>query len=209
MELNWTKHSIISNVNIATIFQITNIPVVTLTTKNNNKLANFLSEGCKRLVTWDEYKSKIDTITTIAAEGGNTGTKIILLDTSFQGVSRLFVMSFDNTTVKGNTADQYSHRRYYLPRIKIKDYNVLIDGRNFFNQNINGSIARYTKLLKLTTGRSEDYSTKCLIDYDWYLKDFNIAAINLSHQSVLNSDPKVIQKIEFVYKLDAELNADI
>ena len=61
------------------------------------------------------------------------------------------------------------------------------------DRNINGSIRRYTELLKFTRGRSEDYSTGCLLDYDWYLKDFNILAINLSHQSVLNSDPKVIQ----------------
>ena len=64
-------------------------------------------------------------------------------------------------------------------------------------------------MLKFTTGRSEDYSTGCLIDYDWYLKDFNIVAIDLSHQSVLNSDPKFFQQLEFIYKLDANLKADI
>ena len=53
----------------------------------------------------------------------------------------------------------------------------------------------------MTTGRSEDYSTGCLLDYDYYLKDFNIVGIDLSHQAVLDSDPKVNQQIEFVYKL--------
>ena len=57
MELNWTKHSIISNVDTATTFQITKaelyIPAVILSTENNNKLANLLSEGFERLVTWD------------------------------------------------------------------------------------------------------------------------------------------------------------
>ena len=169
------------------------VPVVTLSTENNNKLAKLLSEGFERLVTWNEYKSKIETVATVAAERGNTNTKRIPLDSSFQRVSRLFVMGFDNNTVKRNTADPESHRRYYLPRIEIKNYNVLIDGRNFMDRNNNGSITRYTELLKFTTGRSEDYSTGCLLDYDWYLKDFNILAIHLSHQSVLNSDPKVIQ----------------
>ena len=163
VELNWTKHSMISNVNTATTFQIPktelHVPVVTLNTENNNKLTNLLSEGFERLVTWNEYKSKIDTVTTVAARGGNTGTKRILLDTSPQGVNRLFVMGFDNTTVERNAAEQNSRRRYYLPGIEIKD--VLIDGRNFFDQNINDSITRYTELLKLTTGRSEDYSTGC------------------------------------------------
>ena len=215
MELNWTKHSIISNIDTATTFQITKtelyVPVVTLSTVNNKKLASLLSEGFERLVTLNEYKSKIDTVATVAAEEGNTNTKRILLDTSFQGVNRLSVMGFDNNTIKRNTADAdgNSHRRYYLPRIEIKNYNILIDGRKFFDQNVNDSITRYTELLKLTTGRSEDYSTGCLIDYDYFLNDFKIAAIDLSHQSVLNSDPKVIQQIEFAYKIGANLRADI
>ena len=53
----------------------------------------------------------------------------------------------------------------------------------------------------MTTGRSEDYSTGCLLDYDYYNKDFNIVGIDLSHQAVLVSDPKINQQIEFVYKL--------
>ena len=53
----------------------------------------------------------------------------------------------------------------------------------------------------MTTGRSEDYSTGCLLDYDYYTKDFNIVGIDLSHQAVLDSDPKINQHIEFTYKL--------
>ena len=59
----------------------------------------------------------------------------------------------------------------------------------------------------MTTGRSEDYSTGCLLDYDYYIKDFNIVGIDLSHQAVLDSDPKVNQQIEFVYKLRSGDNA--
>ena len=64
----------------------------------------------------------------------------------------------------------------------------------------------------MTTERSEDYSTGCLLDYDYYFKDFNIAAIDLSHQAVLDSDPKVNQQIEFVYGLPsgaAAINYDL
>ena len=64
----------------------------------------------------------------------------------------------------------------------------------------------------MTTGRSEDYSTGCLLGYDYYLKDFNIAAIDLSHQAALDTDLKVNQQIEFVYKLpsgDAAMNCDL
>ena len=59
----------------------------------------------------------------------------------------------------------------------------------------------------MTTGRSDDYSTGCLLDYDYYIKDFKIVGIYLSHQLVLDSDPKVNQQIEFVSKLPNGYNA--
>ena len=64
----------------------------------------------------------------------------------------------------------------------------------------------------MATGRSEDYSTGCLLDYDYYIKDFNIVGIDLSHQAVLDSDPKINQQIEFVYKLplgNDAINSDL
>ena len=64
-------------------------------------------------------------------------------------------MGFGTDTVKRKIDDPQSHQRYFLPRIQIKDYNVLIDGRNFYDQNINDSITRYNELLKLNTGKSE------------------------------------------------------
>ena len=102
-------------------------------------------------------------------------------------------MGFDDNTVKRNT----------------NDYNVLIDGKKFYDQNINDSITRYNELLKLTTEKSEDYITGCLVDYDYYMKDYNIAAVDLSHQAVLDSDPKAIQQIKFIYKIGLDLRAQI
>ena len=64
----------------------------------------------------------------------------------------------------------------------------------------------------MTTGRSEHYSTGCLLDYDYFIKDFNIVGIDLSHQAVLDSDLKINQQIEFVYKLlsgNAAINYDL
>ena len=84
---------------------------------------------------------------------------------------------------------------------------VLIDGRNFYDQNVNSNIVRYNEHLKMTTGRSEDYSTGCFMDYYYYIKDFNFVGIDLSHQSVLDTDSKVNQQIEFVYKLPSGDNA--
>ena len=124
----------------------------------------------------------------------------------------MFAAAYETNNIKRNANTEESRRRYYLPRAEIKDYNILIDGRNFYDQNVNSSIVRYNELLKMTTARSEDYSTGCLLDYDYYLKDFNIVGIDLSHQAVLDSDPKINQKIELVYKLqlgDAAVNYDL
>ena len=136
------------------------------------------------------------------------------LDVSFQGVSKLFAAAYETGDIQRNTNHQHSRRRYYLPRAEIKYYNILIDGRNFYDQNVNSSIVRYIELLKMTTGRSEDYSTGCLLDYYYYyyLKDFNIVGIDLPHQAVLDSDPKINQQIKFVYKLPsgaAAINYDL
>ena len=127
-------------------------------------------------------------------------------------MSKLFAATYKTDDIERNANTEESRRRYYLPRAEVKDYNILIDGRNFYDQNVNSSIVKCNELLKTTTGRLEDYSTGCLLDYDYYLKDFNIVGIDLSHQAVLDSDPKINQQIEFVYKLpsgDADINYDL
>ena len=176
MELNWTKYSVLCNQNQNLIFQITKselyIPIVTLNTENNNKLSELLIKGFERTAVWNEYKSKIERVT--IPQNDNMFT----LDVSFQGVSKLFAAAYETDDIERNANTEESRRKYYLPRAEIKDYNVLIDGRNLYDQNVNSSTVRYNELLKMTTGRSEDYSTGCLLDYDYYIKDFNIVRIN-------------------------------
>ena len=60
-----------------------------------------------------------------------------LVDPSFQGVNRIFVLRFENEN------DRTSHSTYYLPKVEIKDYNVMIDGKNFFDQSINSDLKTY------------------------------------------------------------------
>ena len=168
-------------------------------------LSGLLSKGFERTVVWNEYKSKIETVT---VAGNDNNFKRTTLYVSFQGVIKLFAAAYETNNIKRNANTEKSKRRYYLPRVEIKDYNILIDGRNFYDQNVNSSIVRYNELLIMITGRSEDYSTVCLLDYDYYLKDFNIVGIDLSHQAVTDSD----QQTEFVYKLpssDAAINYDL
>ena len=202
MELNWTNYSVLCNQNQYSIFQITKgelyIPVVTLNTENNNKFSELLSKGFERTVVWNEYKSKIERVT--IPQNDNMFRRTTF-DTSFQGISKLFAAAYETDDIERNANTEESRRRYYLPRAEIKDYNMLIDGRKFYDQNVNSSIVRYNELLKMTTRRSEDYRTGCLLDNDYYIKEFNIVEIDLSHQAVLDSDPKINQQIYFVYKL--------
>ena len=212
MELNWTKYSVLCNQNQNSIFQITicelYIPIVTLSTENNNKLNELLSKGFERTVVWNECKSKIERVNIPQ----NDMFRRTTLDVSFQGVSKLFAAADGTGNIQRNANTEESRRRYYLPRAEIKDYNVLIDGRNFYDENVNSSIVRYNEILKMTTRRSGDYSIGCLLDSDYYIKDFNIVGIELSHQVVLDSDPKINQQIVFVYKLpsdNAAINYDL
>ena len=213
MELNSTKYSVLRKQNQNSIFQITKrelyIPIVTLNTENNNKLSELLSKRFERSVAWNEYKSKIERVT--IPQNDNMFRRTTL-DVYFQGVSKLFAAAYETDDIERNANTEESRRRYYLPRAEIKDYNILINGRNFYDQNVNSSILRYNELLKMTTGRSEDYSKGYLLDYDYYIKEFNIVGIDLSHQAVLDSDPKKNQQIEFVYKLpsgNAAINYDL
>ena len=159
-------------------------------------MSELLSKGFERTVVWNENKSKIESVT--IPQNDNMFRRITL-DISFQGVSKLFAAAYETDDIQRNASTEESRRRYYLSRAEIKDYNVLIDGRNFYDQNVNSSIVRYNEVLKMTTRRSEDYSTGCFLDYYYYIQDFNIAGIALSHQDVLDSDPKINQQIEFVY----------
>ena len=140
---------------------------MTLNTENNNKLSELLSKGFERTVVWNEYKSKIERVT--IPQNDNMFRRSTL-DVPFQGVSKLFAAAYEIDDIQRNANTEESRRIYYLPRAEIKDYNVLIDGRNFYDQNVNSSIVRYNEILKMTTGRSEDYSTGCLLDYDYYIK---------------------------------------
>ena len=86
-------------------------------------------------------------------------------------MNRLFVLAFDNTENCNKKVERDSHRKYFLPRVDITNYNVLIDGRNFYDQPINGQIKKYDEIRKIATGKGDDYTTGCLLDFQ-YFKDF-------------------------------------
>ena len=121
--LTWSKNCVISSATGETIFAITEtkfyVPVVTLSTEDNAKLIQQLKSNFKRKINWNKYESSVKTF-------AQNRYLNYLINPSFQGANRLFVLSFENED------DRASHSTYYLPEVEIKDYNGMIDGRNFF-----------------------------------------------------------------------------
>ena len=125
--------------------------VVTLSTQDNAKLLQQLKSGFRRTINWNKYQSGPKTY-------AQKRYLNHLVNPSFQGVNRLFVLSFENED------DRTSHSTYYLPKIEIKDYNVMIDGENFFDQPLNSELKTYENIRKIATGKGDDYTTGCLLD---------------------------------------------
>ena len=176
------------------------VPIVTLSSKDNVKLVKLLEEGFKRFVYWNEYQIE-------SRNFDNNNLKRFPLDASFQGVKRrLFVVAFNNTTVNvpndpinntNNRVERNSHTKWFLPRVYISNYNELMDDRNFSDQPINDLIKQYDEIRKTATGQGEDYTTGCLLDYQYFKDYYQLIAVNLSKQKELDADSREIQQIEF------------
>ena len=203
LELTWTKYCIMSTfLGVAadnTAFKITDtklhVPIVTLSTKDNN-LTKQLNDGFKRTVHWNEYKAVPDATATAAAD-----PYIKTLDSSFRGVNRLFALGF----ARGNNDPTRNRiQRYYLPHVDITEYNILIDGRNFYDQPINNKIRQYDEIRKVATRKDDNYATGCILDYKYFKDFYKLVAIDLSKQKELDADPRAIQQIEFYGKLSTD-----
>ena len=156
----------------------------------------------------DNEKSKLATKKwyVIGSESkGNNEEKYIreLLDSSWQGVKRLFVLVYNNKE-GDNKVSVDSHKKYFLPRVKIENYNIEIDGRNFYDQPINDSIKQYDEIRKISTGQGDDYTTGCLLDFAYFEKNYRLIAADLSKQKALDADSRAIQEIIFTSKIKAK-----
>ena len=102
-----------------------------------------------------------------------------------------------------NITDENSYRKYFLPRLKIKNYNNEIDGKFFYDQPINDSIKQYDEIRKISTGQGDDYTTGCLLDYSYFRKNYRLLAADLRKQKVLDADSRAIQQIIFTGEIKA------
>ena len=111
-------------------------------------------------------------------------------------MNRLFILAFENDD------QRTSNRRYYFPNVEIKDYNVMIDGKNFFDQLVKNDKVTYENIRKIAIGQGDEYPTGCLLDYTYLKKYYKMIAIDLSRQQALDADPRAIQQINFTVNLD-------
>ena len=162
------------------------------------KLVKQLSEGFKRPVYWNKYKV-IDKVVEIAATNAEKHIGE-LLDSSYQGVKRLFILAYDNAAGDNQVSVDY-FKKYFLLRVKIEKYSMEIDGRNFYDQPINDSIKQYDAARKKSTGQGDDYTTGCLLDFAYFEKNYRLIAADLSKQKALDADSRAIQQIIFTGKI--------
>ena len=162
------------------------VPVVTLSTENDKKLLEQLRTGFKRTIKWNKYRSEM----TNQTKNNNLN---YLIDPTFTKVNRLFVLSFKNEN------DRTSFSKYYVPNVQVKDFNVLINGKSFFDIPTKNGEETYKQIIEMR--RNNNYTTGNLLDYEYFSKHYKLIAIDLSKQIELeNSDLK--QQINFIGRLE-------
>ena len=172
-----------------TTFEITDtnlyVPAVTLSTEDDNKLLEQLKAGFTRTIKWQKYTSEMPNPTEIHNLN-------YLIDPTFSKVNRFFVLSFKNDQ------DRTSFTKFYTPKVEIKDFNVLIDGKGFFDVPIKNKEETYEKIIEIS--KNNDHKTGNLLDYDYFSNHYKLIVIDLSKQIELEN-PHLKQQINFIGKL--------
>ena len=169
---------------------------MTLSTQGNTKFFQQLKSGFKRVINWNKYLSKPE----LLAQNPNLNH---LVEPSFQEVNRFFVLVFEDDD------NRTAHNSYYLPTVEIKDYNIMINGGNFFDQPIKNNKVTYENIGKIAIGQGDDYTTGCLLDYSYFADTYKMIAVDLSKQQALDADPRAIQQINFTANLDRAGNTRV
>ena len=167
------------------------IPVVTLSKDDEIKLLTNLKSGFTREIEWNKYRSQMTT------EAINNNLNI-LVDPTFTDVNRLLVLAYQNAD------DRQSFSQLCLPKVMVKDYNVIIDKLAFFDLPIKTEEEAYEKIIDIS--RNNEYTTGSLLDYDYFKKYYKLIAIDLSKQQVLQENDDLIQQINFIGRLTEAAN---
>ena len=170
------------------------VPVITLSEDDKTKLFTNLKSGFKREIIWNKYRSQMTT------EAVNNNLNI-LIDPTFTNVNKLFVLAYQTAD------DRQSFSQFYLPKVMVKDYNVLIDKLSFFDLPIKTEEEAYEKIIDIS--RNNEFTTGNLLDYDYFKKHYKLIAIDLSKQQVLQENEDLIRQINFIGRLEEAANVFI
>ena len=162
------------------------VPVVALSAKNDNKLLEQLKTGFKRRIKWNKHRSEMPNQT----KNNNLN---YLIDPTFTNVNRLFVLTFENEY------DGTSFSKYHLPKVEIKDLNVLVDGKPFFEIPVKNKEEAYEANIEMS--KNNDYKTDNLLDYEYFKDHYQLIAIDLSKQTELEN-PDLKQQINYIGRLE-------
>ena len=180
LDLTWSEAFLISQI-LRTTAVATNpnaknaklyVPVVTLSINNNIKFLESIKQGFKRTVSWNKYRSEV------ATQPKNNNLEY-MIDPKFGIINRLFVNSFK---LGRNLVKRNNFNRYYLSLAEIKDFNLLIDNKQFFNQSVENKKEAFENLVEIS--RKNDYVTGNLLDYLHHQKYYKLVVIDLSRQKI-------------------------
>ena len=140
--LTWSANCVISEGNRVTTFAVTDsrILVVTPSTHDNTKFLQHFKSRFRRKTNWNKYQSKSSTKTT-------NQHLDYLIDPSVQGVNGFFVLPFENN------AQGTGHTKFFPPKVEKKDHNVMINGKNCFDQPVKNDLGTYDNIRKIRSGR--------------------------------------------------------
>ena len=130
------------------------VPVVTLSAENDNKFLEQLKAGFKRTIKWNKYRSKMSNQT----KNNNLN---YLIDPTVTNIIRLFVLSLENKE------DGVSFSKYCVSKVEVEDFNVLTDGKTFFEIPVNYKEEAYEAIIEMS--RHNGYATGNLLDYEYLL----------------------------------------
>ena len=158
------------------------VPVVILSITDDNNFLEQLKSEFNKTIKWNKYRSEMTNQT-------KTNQLNHLIDSTFTEVNRLFVLSFENEE------DRTSFSNYYVPKVEIKDFNVLVDGKIFFDVPVKYKEEAYEKIMSIS--KNNDYTTGNLLDYEYLSKHCKLIAKDLSKQIQLEN-PDLRQQVNFI-----------
>ena len=165
----------------------------TLLAENDNKLLERLKTGFKRTIKRNKYRFEMSNQT----KNNNFN---YLIDPTVTNVNRLFALSFENET------DRTSFSEYYVPKVEIKGFNVLIDEKPLFEIPIKNKEEAYEQIIEMS--KNNYYTTGNLLDHEYFSKHYKLIAIDLSKQVGLEN-PDLKQQINFIGRLERNEGATV